>query len=98
MLVQPPYKPCRQLAKHFVGQDERPQPRQQLHGYVSTPARDGWYKFASAQGVNVTALLEALGLVLAEQTAEEAKLPIWLRHVVRDARAIASGRSSRQRE
>ena len=58
-----------------MGQDERPQPRQQLHGYISTPARDGWYQFASAQGVNVTALLEALGLVLAEQAGPEAKVP-----------------------
>lgn len=81
-----------------MGQDERPQPRQQLHGYISTPARDGWYQFAAAQGVNVTALLEALGLVLAEQAGPEARLPLWLRHVVRDAQAVASSRSSRHRE
>ncbi|MDQ3576192.1 MAG: hypothetical protein M3443_01010 [Actinomycetota bacterium] len=81
-----------------MGDDDRPQPRQQLHGYVSTAARDGWYAFAASHGVNVTALLEAIGLTLAEQAEAETRLPPWLRHAVSEARAIASSRSSRQRE
>lgn len=79
-----------------MGEDERPQPRQQLHGYVSMEARDGWYRFAAAHGVNVTALMEAIGLILAQQTTAEPQLPPWLRGAVSEARAIASSRSSRR--
>lgn len=82
----------------FVGNDQRPQPRQQLHGYVSSEARDGWYRFAAAHGVNVTAMLEVIGLTLADHAEAEAKLPAWLRPAVAEARAIASSRSSRHRE
>jgi hypothetical protein len=81
-----------------VGEDERPQPRQQLHGYVSTQARDGWYHFAAAQGINVTALMEAIGLMLSEHADTDARLPLWLRRTVNEARAIASSRSSRRQE
>lgn len=81
-----------------MGDQERPQPRQQMHGYVSTEARDGWYRFAAEQGLNVTALMEAIGLILAEQAKPETRLPPWLRHVLAEARAIASSRSSRRRE
>jgi hypothetical protein len=72
--------------------------RRQLHGYVSTEARDGWYDFADKQGTSVTALLEAAGLLLAEHAARDRKdLPAWLRHLTADAQAIASSRSSRRR-
>jgi hypothetical protein len=73
-------------------------PRRQLHGYVSTEARDGWYDFAEKQGTNVTALLEATGLLLGESAKRDLRqLPAWLRDLVAHARQIASGRSSRQR-
>lgn len=81
-----------------MGDDERPQPRQQLHGYISSQAREGWYQFAAAHGVNVTALLEVIGLTLAEHVGGEGKLPTWLRPVVTEARAVASSRSSRHRD
>ena len=79
-----------------MGDDQRPQPRQQLHGYVSSEAREGWYRFADAHAVNITALLEAIGLSLAEQVGSEGRLPVWLRQAVSEARAIASSRSSRR--
>jgi hypothetical protein len=75
-----------------------PPPKRQLHGYVSTQARDGWYAFAEAQGTNVTALLEAVGRELKERAKQpRAKLPPWLKKLADDAQLIASGRSSRRR-
>lgn len=98
LLVQPPYKALCAVASQVVGDDERPQPRQQLHGYVSTEARDGWYRFAAAHGINVTALMEAIGADLARYSQPDQRLPTWLRHVVSEARAVASSRSSRRRQ
>jgi hypothetical protein len=73
-------------------------PRRQVHGYVSTEARDGWYDFAEQQGTNVTALLEATGLLLGEHVKRGTRqLPAWLRKLVAQARRVASSRSSRQR-
>ena len=55
-------------------------PRQQLHGYVSAEARDGWYRFAGAHDTNVTALLEAVGIWLGQAADIEPKrLPSALR-------------------
>ena len=68
-----------------------------MHAYVSTAARDGWYAFSARHDVNVTALLEALGLALAEQTSTQQQLPPLLRRAVSEAREIASARSSRAR-
>lgn len=73
-------------------------PRQQLHGYVSTEARDGWYDFAEQHGTNVTALLEATGLLLGKNAERDRRrLPAWLRELLAQAQEIASSRSSRQR-
>jgi hypothetical protein len=71
-------------------------PRRQIHGYVSKEARDGWYGFAERHYVNVTALLEAMGLRLAE-VDEDGRLPTWLRQLVHEAREVAGARSSRRR-
>lgn len=50
-------------------------------------------------GVNVTALMEALGSTLAEHAlTPEAKLPPTLKGAVSQARTIASSRSSRRRD
>ena len=68
-------------------------PRQQLHGYISTEARAGWYRFAEQHDTNVSALLEAVGLLLAEHVD---KPPTLLQRIIRDARLIASSRSSRR--
>ena len=74
-------------------------PRRQVHGYISTAAHDGWYRFAERQGTNVTALLEATGLLLAEhaKARDRRALPTWLRQLLANAQAIASSRSSRRR-
>ncbi len=92
MLVQPHYKACRSVVSGEVPDDD-PQPRYQLHGYVSAQARDGWYKFCDRQGINATALLEAVGIFLAgvETTPPE------FEGIVREAQRIASRRSSRRR-
>lgn len=79
--------------------EETPLPRRQLHGYVSTEDRDGWYDFAKTHGTNVTALMEAFGAVLAQHTeTKEERLPPLLKDSLNTSRRIASGRSSRRRE
>ena len=77
-------------------ESEPGQPRRQLHGYLSTEAWNGWYGFAERYGVNVTALLEAIGVKLARLNVPENRLPTWIRQIVRDARVVASSRSSRR--
>jgi hypothetical protein len=73
-------------------------PGQQLHGYVSSEARDGWYQFSDRHGTNVTALLEAVGVLLAQHSRDERRaLPPWLRRVLVDAQEVASSRSTRRR-
>lgn len=70
-----------------------------MHAYVSTEARDGWYAFAERHGTNVTAMLEATGILLAGQAkTEQRRLPAWLRGLLADARLVASSRSSRRRQ
>lgn len=71
-------------------------PTQQLHGYVSAEARDGWYRFAEANDTNVTALLEAVGTHLAGLAATRAKLPKAFEEIASEARRIAGQRSSRR--
>lgn len=48
--------------------------RRAIHAYVSDVAYDAWQDFASANGVSVTALIETVGLQLAEEP-EEAQDP-----------------------
>lgn len=73
-----------------------PAPRRQLHGYVSDGARDGWYEYAAANGTNVTALLEAFGILLGKQVDLEQQSAV-LKQVTEQARRIASTRSTRRR-
>jgi hypothetical protein len=73
-------------------------PRRQLHGYVSDPARDGWYDFSAAHGTNVTALMEATGILLANYSKKRTEaLPAWLRQLLKESKSVASARSSRRR-
>ena len=72
------------------------QPRRQIHGYVSKKARDGWYGFAEDNSVNVTALLEAMGVRMGELRRAE-RLPTLFREIVREAMEVAGSRSSRRR-
>src|SRR3954454_9520462 len=70
----------------------------QLHCFLSDEAHAGWNGFAARQGTNVSALLEAMGLVLETDRAGKKKaMPPFLRKGVGEARAIASARSSRGR-
>jgi hypothetical protein len=70
----------------------------QLHGYLSEDAFAGWCDFAARHGTNTSALLEAVGRALGQQSAVKKKALVpWLRAVIADAQAIASVRSSRRR-
>lgn len=71
-----------------------PERRRQLHGWVSPQSLAGWQKFADEQGANVTALLEVMGLKLAELAAES-RLPSDWRRLVQQAQSVAGTRSSR---
>jgi hypothetical protein len=71
-------------------------PRRQIHGYISKEAREGWYGFAEDHYVNVTALLEAMGVTLGE-LRDAARLPTWLRELLQEATKVAGARSSRRR-
>lgn len=70
--------------------------RPYLGGYVSPEAREGWRLFARSRGVSVTALLEALGPVLAELDDPIDELPAWARDAVRQAREIDADRRRRR--
>jgi hypothetical protein len=57
----------------------------------------GWQNFAEDHDVNVTAMLEAVGLVLGELHHSDARLPPVVTRMVRDARTVAGRRSTRVR-
>lgn len=67
-----------------------------LYANVSDEALDGWRLFARANGVSVTAMLEALGCRLAELDAPEVDLPALWRETIAEARAIDAERRSRE--
>lgn len=67
-----------------------------LNVSISTDAHDGWRDFAAIHGANVTALVEAIGLTLADLEGPEPSLPPLLRSAVQRARRIAADRGSRR--
>ena len=71
--------------------------RSSLNVVISDGAHEGWRTFAAIHGANVTALVEAIGLAMAELDDPEDKLPPLLRATVQDARRIAAKRSARRR-
>lgn len=61
-----------------------------LHASVSDEARDGWQQFAAAHGVSVTALIEAIGIRLADMEP-----PGDWSAIIEEARAIDAERRRR---
>ena len=68
-----------------------------MNAPVSAKALDGWHNFAAVHGVTTAALIEAMGLRLAEMATPE-RLPDFLRASVTEARTIAAKRRSRSRQ
>jgi hypothetical protein len=65
---------------------------------AATRTRDGWYDFAERHGTNVTALLEATGVMLGRHAKRESRrLPAWLQDLLAEAQLVASSRSGRRR-
>lgn len=64
-------------------------------GNLSDEAFGGWKLFARSRGVNVTALIEAMGRRLAEMDQPEARLPDLLRLSLAEARVIEAERLER---
>lgn len=67
-------------------------------GNLTPEAHGGWKLFARSRGVNVTALLEAMGRRLADMDQPEARLPDLLRLSLADARVIQDERLDRTQE
>lgn len=65
-------------------------------GNLSPQAHAGWHDFARDQGVNVVALLEAMGQQLTSFD-QDSRLPSWLRTAVKDARTIGYERARRSK-
>ena len=64
---------------------------------ITDEAHDGWRDFAAVHGANVTALVEASGMVFARLVdSPEEKLPPLLRQTLQEARRIAAARSARR--
>jgi hypothetical protein len=64
---------------------------------VTAESHDGWASFCAAHGTTMTALAEAIGLVLGELDNPEAQLPPLLRQTLAESRRIAAERVSRRR-
>ncbi len=75
---------------------EEEERRRQVHAWVSEDALAGWHGFARAHQTNVAALLEALGIKLADLASETpAKIPTFLRDAVAESLRVAGKRSGR---
>lgn len=71
--------------------------RRQLGAYLSPVAADGWKQFAADHGCTVSALVEAVGLQLAN-LAPDARLPEFWREAIKQAREISADRRAREHE
>lgn len=69
--------------------------RKPLGGYLSPEAYDGWHTFAKLHGVTVTALLEVLGLYLAQMDRLN-QIPI--KRLLETARAVGNVRARRRKQ
>jgi hypothetical protein len=74
--------------------ESAPVPRRPLQVYLTDTARDGWQALADSHGVTLTALIEAIGLELAEKG--EGKLEVD--DVIGRARQVMIDRLRRARE
>jgi hypothetical protein len=68
-----------------------------MHVVITDEAHDGWRHFCALYGTNTTAMVEAIGLMLADLEGPEGRLPSWLRATLADSRRIAAQRASRKR-
>ena len=67
-----------------------------MHAWVSEDALAGWHAFARSHHTNVAALLEALGIKVAELADDPStKLPTFLREAVAESLRVAGKRSGR---
>lgn len=68
--------------------------RRAINAYVSDEAREAWRSFAGRHGVTVSALIQAIGELLGDESGWFAQAPMHDRVVVR-AREIAAERLRR---
>jgi len=69
--------------------------RRHLGGQVSPEAYQGWHDFARIHGINVSVLLEVVGLWLGEQDAPIRRFPEPWRSMMARARDLAALRRRR---
>jgi hypothetical protein len=67
-----------------------------MHVVITEQAHDGWRQFCAIYGTNTTALVEAIGLTLADLEGPESRLPPLLRATLHESRRIAAERASRR--
>jgi hypothetical protein len=67
-----------------------------MHVVITEQAHDGWRHFCAIYGTNTTALVEAIGLTLADLEGPETRLPPLLRATLHESRRIAAERASRR--
>ena len=68
-----------------------------MHVVITEEAHDGWRHFCAMYGTNITAMIEAIGLTMAQLDAPESRLPPMLRATLHESRRIAAERASRRR-
>jgi hypothetical protein len=67
-----------------------------MHVVISEESHDGWRHFCAVYGTNTTAMVEAIGLALADLEGPEGRLPPLLRATLVESRRIAAERASRR--
>ena len=69
--------------------------RNALHAYLDDVAHEAWQMFATENGVSVTALLEALGLQLAQEMEKTGDACEVRQGLVKQARRVDADRRRR---
>lgn len=62
--------------------------RRKLSGMVDPTTYDAWHLFARSRGVDLSALLEAIGRRLADLDQPDHRLPAIIRDAVAEAREV----------
>lgn len=69
--------------------------RRKLGGMVERATYDAWHLFARSRGVDLTALLEAIGRRLGDLDQPDHRLPPIIRDAVQEARSVTWERKRR---
>lgn len=71
--------------------------RATLYASISHAGYDGWRTFSGESGVTITALVDAIGNMLANEPTNDETASAWLERAVAAAKSTAAERRSRRR-